>query len=106
MPKHGRLEELLSNKGSDELRDAGLKLNFKFAPSDYDHDRGAFNILSSSKVSVIYQHIFDRTENMKASARDRESADLAEWMCHHITLPSEIKTKLQYCTKNLRGRMP
>ncbi len=101
-----RLHKLLGTKGDDELRDAGLKLNFLFAPEDYDHDRGGVHIGTSSSESVLYQRIVRRAKNMAASPADRDAADLADWVIENIWLPAPAKAELSGYSEALRRRTP
>ena len=111
-PKHqprgasSRLQQLLGTKGDDELRDAGLKLNFQFAPDDYDHERGGFRIGGSSSNSVLYRRIVARVESMEPSPADKEAADLADWVVDNVKLPGEVKRELQSHARTLRNRTP
>ena len=100
-----RLHKLLGTKGDDELRDAGLKLNFLFAPEDYDHELGGVRIGTSSSESVLYQRIVRRAENT-ASPADRDAADLADWVIENIFLPAPVKVELTGFADTLRRRTP
>jgi hypothetical protein len=102
-PRSGRLHELLSTSGDDELRDAGLKLNFQFAPDDYDH--GSVRVGISSWNTVLYRRISERV-NMPPSVADREAADLADWVVKNIHLPPDVKKELHGHAETLRKRTP
>lgn len=99
-----RLNKLLSTKGDDELRDAGLKLNFQFAPEDYDHDKGGVRTGSSGSNSVLYQRIVARAESMAPTPADQEAADLANWVVDNIYLPGPVKNELRGHAQALRSR--
>ena len=101
-----RLHKLLGTKGDDELRDAGLKFNFQFAPDDYDHEQGGVRFRASGSNSVLYQRIVARANNMMPSSADKKAADLAYWVIDNIYLPKPVKDEMQYCAKILRERTP
>jgi hypothetical protein len=99
-----RLHKLLGAKGDDELRDAGLKMNFSFAPDGYDHGLETVKIGTSSSNSVLWRHIVARAKNMSASSEDTKAADLADWVLNNVHLSGPSKDELQKCQKILRGR--
>lgn len=101
-----RLHKLLGTKGDDELRDAGLKLNFQFAPDAYDHEQGGVQFRASGSNPVLYQRIVARAESMQPSSADQEAADLADWVIGNIYLPKPVKGKMQNYAKILRERTP
>lgn len=101
-----RLHKLLGTKGDDELRDAGLKLNFVFAPEGHDHDRGGVRVGISSSVSVLVQRIVRIAKNKGASPADRDAADLADWVIGNIWLPGPVKDQLSGYSEALRKRTP
>lgn len=99
-----RLHKLLGAKGNDELRDAGLKLNFAFAPDGYDHGLDKIKIGTSSSRSALYQYIVARAENMRPSQADKEAAKLADWVVENIFLPAQAKKELKEYAEILRTR--
>jgi hypothetical protein len=99
-----RLHKLLGAKGNDELRDAGLKMNFSFAPDGYDHGLETVKIGTSSSNSVLWRHIVARAENMSASSEDTKAADLADWVVNNVHLSKHSKHELKKCEEILRGR--
>lgn len=104
---HGsRLQKLLGTKGDDELRDAGLKMNFVFAPDDYDHGLDKFKVGTSASGSVLHHHIISRAESMLPSPADKKIADLADWVVANIRLPKPEKKELKRYAKALRTRSP
>ncbi|WP_299641455.1 hypothetical protein [uncultured Tateyamaria sp.] len=52
-----RLYKLLGARGDDELRDAGLRMNFVFAPDDYDHGLDRIKTGTSGSNPVLYRRI-------------------------------------------------
>lgn len=101
-----RLHKLLDTKGDDELRDAGLKFNYQFAPDNYDHEQGGVGFRASGSNSVLYQRIVARANNMNPSSADIEAADLASWVIDNIYLPTPVKDEMQRYEKILRKRLP
>jgi len=101
-----RLHKLLGTKGDDELRDAGLKLNFQFAPDDYDHEQDGIRFGTSGSNPVLYQRIVARAESMKPSSADQDAADLADWVIDNIQLPKPVKIELRGYAETLRNRTP
>lgn len=99
-----RLYKLLSDNGDDELREAGLKMNFVLAPEDFDHCLDAAKIGTSSSNSVLYQSIVEPAKSERHSDTDLEAADLAEWVIENIYLPSSEKKELEGYAKVLRAR--
>src|SRR6056297_3546359 len=105
--KHGsRLHKLLGSKGDDELRDAGLKLNFSFAPDGYDHGLDKIKLGTSASNPVLYRHIVARAESMSPSPADEVSANLADWVVKNIVLPPPAKAELERYEEFLRNRSP
>jgi HEPN domain-containing protein len=103
-----RLYKLLSTSGDDELRDAGLKLNFQFAPKDYDHSGQTVTVGWSSSNSVLYRRIVERATKMDAGSADKETAELADWAIENINFSGRrkggVKEELQNAAKILRQR--
>lgn len=93
-PRFGRLHDLLRT-GNDELRDAGLKLNFQFAPDGYDHEGGGVRVGTSSSATVLYLRIVAQVESATPSSADQEAAVLADWVVENIFLPNSVKKELQ-----------
>ena len=92
---NSRLFKMLNTKGPDELRDAGLHLNFVFAPSDYDHSRFPVQIGTSGSNSALYSHIMQQLENSPSKEMDQEAADLANWVIDNIQLPRPLREELR-----------
>jgi len=99
-----RLYKLLGTKGDDELRDAGLKLNFRFAPPGYDHQQSSIRVGTSASDPVLHRRIVARAESMAASSADKEAADLSDWVVENITLPGDVKNQLREHAQVLRNR--
>lgn len=107
-PRSGnsRLDKILTSKGDDELRDAGLKYNFPFAPADYDHTKGSFRIGTSSANSALYQCIVSQAERPESSPGDQEAAELGEWVIDNIQLSKSIQGELCSYIQTLLKRTP
>ena len=99
-----RLYKLLGVKGDDELREAGLKMNFVLAPDDFDHGLDSVKIGSSSSNPALYRHIVVRAKSMSPSAADAEAADLADWVVEKMYLPGREKEDLKKYAAILRAR--
>lgn len=105
-----RLYKLLSTSGDDELRDAGLKLNFQFTPKDHDHSGQKVKVGWSSSSSVLYRRVVERATKMDAGPADEETAELADWVIGNIDFSGPgkggVKEELQNAAKILRQRSP
>jgi hypothetical protein len=101
-----RLHKLLTTKGDDELRDAGLKLNFQFAPADYDHFKDGVRLGRSCSESVLYQRIVRQVERGACEYADKETIELANWVINTISLPKPIKNELKNHVRTLKARSP
>ena len=100
-----RLYKTLESKEDDELRDAGLCLNFSFAP-DYDHTKDGISIGTSSSTTVLYQRIIKRAESSKTLSDDQDVIDLADWVRNNIKLPPSVKKEIHDCARTLQTRKP
>ena len=107
-PRSGgsRLCKILTSKGDDELRDAGLKYNFPFAPADCDHTKGSFRSGTSSANPVLYRDIFEPAKRTESSTGDREAAELGDWVIANIQLSKPIEKELRGYVQALRKRTP
>ncbi len=108
LPRSGgsRLDKILNSNGDDELREAGLKYNFPFAPADYDHPKGTIRVGTSSANSVLYQRIVRQAKGTGSPTGDIEAADLGDWVIDNISLPNPIKNELHNYVQTLRQRTP
>lgn len=100
-----RLHKLLGVKGDDELRDAGLKMNFVFAPDGYDHGLGKIRICTSGSNSVLYRRIVAVSESDSPTSQDADAADLADWLIENVFLPKSVKAELASHAETLRNRV-
>ena len=99
-----RLYKILSSKKDDELRDAGLKYNFQFAPANYEHPQGIMRIGTSATNSALYQRIVRQAERTDSSPGDREAVELGEWVIKNIVLTDSIKKELRGHIQTLQKR--
>ena len=81
--RNSRLGRIASGKEGDALRAAALRLNFPFAPEDYEHDPTEFQPRAVAQESVLLRRILDRVP----CAPDPVGAELAEWVLANIRLP-------------------
>lgn len=98
--------KLTGEKADPELRHAAFKLNFPFAPADYDHDRDGLRIGFSMAQSVLYTRILAPAENQSRSPGHTDAADLADWAIENIKLPSDVIDELKAAAKTLRQPPP
>lgn len=105
-PRSGgsRLDKILSSEGDDELRDAGLKYNFQFAPANYKHPEGPMRTGLSGAHSALYRRIVRQAERTGPSTGDREAVELGEWAICNIYLPGSLKQELRSRIQTLRTR--
>jgi len=99
-----RLDKILNSKKDDELREAGLKYNFSFAPANYEHPTGTMRIGTSATNSALYQRIVRQADRTGPSTGDREAAELGEWVIDQISLPDPVKRELHSHIQTLRAR--
>lgn len=99
-----RLYKILYSKKDDELREAGLKYNFQFAPENYEHPEGTMRIGLSGTHSPLYQRIVRPADRPGSSPGDREAAELGEWVIAKISLPDQIKQELRSHIQTLQKR--
>lgn len=102
-----RLDKLLTTTGNDELRDAGLKLNFVLAPEGYEHGltEGARFGWSASNP-VLYIWIIGRVTSAPDHQKDLKAAELADWVLNYIQLPKAVRQQVEDCSRQLRARLP
>lgn len=103
---NSRLHELLSTSGDDELRDAGLKLNFQFAPEGYDHSGQTVQVGWSSSNSVLYRRIAERAMKAAAGPEDIHTVQLADWVLDNIQFSRNVRDELKGFRETLKQRSP
>lgn len=104
--RHGgsRPPKLTSDKSDDELRHMALKLNFPFAPDDYDHDRDGTKIGFSMAQPVLYTLVLQPAEQQQGASGHADAADLADWVVENIVLPKNVRKQLEDAAARLRTR--
>ena len=101
-----RPSKLTNEKADPELRHAAFKLNFPFAPADYDHDRDGVRVGFSMAQSVLYTRILAPAEHQSRSSGHTDAADLADWAIANIKLPSDVRDELKTAAETLRLPAP
>lgn len=99
-----RLYKLLKAVGDDELRDAGLRMNFVFAPAGYDHKLEQVDFKTSASASVLHRRIVAQAERASPNSQDLVAAELADWVVENIFLPRQISEEMQRHASSLRNR--
>lgn len=96
------LGKLTGKKADQETREAGLRLNYPFAPADYDH--GSVRIGVSSSEAVLYRRIIALSDGPPRTQADYEGVALAEWVTGNVPLPNSVRDQISAAATKMRSR--